>query len=41
LKGQFSEVLTLFLRKDLNQLMGNDSQLSCKKCGYVDEKDED
>lgn len=28
-RGQFSDVLTMFLRKDLNSLMGDQSQISC------------
>ena len=26
--------MTMFLRKDLNSLMGDTSHLSCKKCSY-------
>lgn len=34
LRGQFSEVLTMFLRKDLNSLLGDSSELTCKLCSY-------
>lgn len=34
IRGQFSDVLTMFLRKDLNDLLGDKSQLSCKICSY-------
>ena len=34
IRGQFSDVLTMFLRKDLNTLLGDKSSLSCKICSY-------
>lgn len=27
--------MTMFLRKDLNSLLGDTSHLSCKKCSYA------
>ena len=33
-RGQFSEVLTMFLRKDLNSLLGDKSEISCQVCSY-------
>ena len=37
IRGQFSEVLTTFLRKDLNSILGDESQLSCEQCSYADD----
>jgi hypothetical protein len=37
IRGQFSEVLTMFLRKDLNDLLGDESQRSCKLCSYTED----
>lgn len=34
-RGQFQDVMTMFLRKDLNSLLGDNSHLSCKKCSYA------
>lgn len=34
MRGQFQDVMTMLLRKDLNSLMGDSSELSCKKCSY-------
>lgn len=39
LRGQFSEVLTMFLRKDLNLLLGDTSRLSCEDCSYGPESE--
>lgn len=36
-RGQFSEVLTMFLRKDLNDLLGDNSESCCKLCSYVED----
>lgn len=36
IRGQFADVLTMFLRKDLNNLLGDKSELSCKLCSYSD-----
>jgi len=33
-RGQFSDVLTMFLRKDLNSLLGDKSEMSCNICSY-------
>jgi hypothetical protein len=41
LRGKFSEVLTMFLRKDLNALIGDESELSCSKCSYAETEGED
>jgi hypothetical protein len=38
IRGQFSDVLTMFLRKDLNTLLGDKSELSCKICAYADKE---
>lgn len=38
-RGQFADVLTMFLRKDLNSLLGDNSQLSCKVCNYQEAGD--
>jgi len=38
IRGQFSDVLTMFLRKDLNSLLGDKSELSCKLCAYEDKE---
>mmetsp|Transcript_16423 Transcript_16423/g.27832 ORF Transcript_16423/g.27832 Transcript_16423/m.27832 type:complete len:263 (+) Transcript_16423:1055-1843(+) len=35
-QGQFSDVLTLFLRNDLNQIMGDSLRRSCKICASID-----
>ena len=40
IRGQFSEVLTMFLRKDLNELLGDNSERSCKECSYSEEGEE-
>lgn len=36
IRGQFSDVLTMFLRKDLNDLLGDESERSCKCCSYTE-----
>ena len=38
IRGQFSDVLTMFLRKDLNTLLGDKSTLNCKICAYEDKE---
>jgi hypothetical protein len=40
IRGQFSDVLTMFLRKDLNELLGDNSERSCKQCSYSEECEE-
>lgn len=30
-------MLTTFLRKDLNSILGDESQLSCEQCSYADD----
>ena len=38
IRGQFSDVLTMFLRKDLNELLGDNSERSCNICSYSKEE---
>lgn len=41
IRGQFSDVLTMFLRKDLNELLGDNSERSCKICSYSKDESEE
>lgn len=41
LRGQFQDVLTVMLRKDFVQMIGNSSSLQCRQCAYGTEGEPD